>query len=136
MDPLSLGASVIAIVGVTGKVIKGIRSLKALRDAPRELDDLLDEVSQFETIIRAVQNASQDTGSDLKGLIETAQRILTELESLIEHKLTEVGTSKKVDRWQWIRSPKDVKRLRGRLQDVTGNLVALLGVNSRYVRHP
>ena len=133
MDPLSVGASVIAIVGVTGKVIKGIRSLKALRDAPWELDDLLDEVSQFDTIIQAVLNASQDTGSELKRLVETAQRILIELESLIEYKLTEVGTSTKVDRWQWIRSPKDVERLRGKLQDIMGNIVALIGVDTRYV---
>ena len=133
MDPLSASASVIAIVGATGKVIKGIRSLKALRDAPRKLDDLLDEVSQLETILQAVRNVSEDAGSDLKRLIETAQKILIELDSLIEYKLTEVGTSNKVDRWQWIRSSKDVERLRGKLQNVTSNLVALIGVNTRYV---
>ena len=57
MDPLSIGVSVLALVGTTGKVIKGFHRLKSLQDAPQELDDLLAEVSQFELVLKAVQNA-------------------------------------------------------------------------------
>ena len=134
MDPLSVGASVIAVVGATGKVIKGIRCLKALRDAPRELDDLSAEISQFELVLHAIQNVNDNPVSELGRLLETARRILVEFLSLIEYKLTEAGTSSKVDRWQWTRSPKDVERLRGQLRDVTANLMALVGVSTRYAR--
>lgn len=136
MDPLSVGASVIAVVGATAKVIKGIRRLKALQDAPRELDDLLAEISQLELVLQAVQRAHENPGVELGRLLEMARRILVDFESLIEYKWTEAGTSNKVDRWQWTRSSKDVERLRGQLRDVTANLVALVGVNTRYVRSP
>ena len=136
MDPLSVGACVIAVVGATGKLVKEISRLKSLQDAPRELDDLLAEVSQFELVLQAVQKAYEKPGSELKELLETAQRVLFEIDLLIEYKLTEAGTSNKVDRWQWTRSSKDVERLRGQLRNVTANLVAVVGVNTRYVCHP
>ena len=132
MDPLSVGASVIAVVGATGKVIKEIRRLKAMQDAPRELDDLLTEVSQFELVVKASQRVNGNNESGLGTLLKIAQHLVTEFESLIQYKLTEPGTSDKVDRWQWIRSSKDVERLRVKLRDVTTNLVALVGVNTRY----
>ena len=132
MDPLSVGASVIAVVGATGKVVKGIRRLKAMQDAPRELDDLLTEVSQFELVVKASEKVNGRIESELGTLLKTAQGLIIELESLIEYKLTEPGSSNKVDRWQWIRSSKDVERLRVKLRDVTANLVALVGVNTRY----
>ena len=133
MDPLSVGASVIAVVGATGKVIKGIHRLKALQNAPRELDDLLAETSQFELVVQAVRNAHQAPRPELERLLETARSILLDFETLIEYKLTEAGTSNKVDRWHWIRSSKEAERLRGQLRDVTANLVALVGVNTRFV---
>ena len=132
MDPLSVGASVIAVVGATGKVVKGIRRLKAMQDAPKELDDLLTDVSQFELVVQASQKVNGNKESELAILLKTAQELVIEFESLIEYKLTEPGTSNKVDRWQWIRSSKDVERLRVRLRDVTASLMALVGVTTRY----
>lgn len=133
MDPLSVGASVIAVFGATGKVIKGIHRLKALRDAPRELDDLIAEISQLEIILQAVRKACQSSGSELGSLLETAQNILVDFESHIEYRLTEAGSSNKVDRWQWTRDSKNVERLRRKLRDVTANLVALVNVSTKYV---
>ncbi len=132
MDPLSVSASVIAVVGATRKVINGIRRLKALRDAPRELEDLAAEISQFELVLQAIQKVNDHSVSELGRLLETARKILVEFESLIEYKLTEAGTSSKVDRWQWTRSSQDVERLRGQLRDVTAYLTALVGVSTRY----
>ena len=109
MDPLSVGASVIAVVGATGKVVKEIRRLKAMQDAPRELDDLLTEVSQFELVVQASQRVKGNMESELGTLLKIAKDLVTEFESLIGYKLTEPGTSNKVDRWQWIRSSKDVE---------------------------
>lgn len=128
MDPISAGASAFALVAATVKVIKGIRRLKALQDAPRELDDLLAETSQPELVLHAVQNAYENSGPELRILFEAAQGILVDFDSLIEYRLTELGSNHKVDRWQWTLKLKDVERLRGKLKDVTANLVALFGV--------
>ena len=72
MNPLSIGASVIAIVGAIGKVVKGIRRLKAIQDVSKELDDLLTKVSQFELIIQASQKANENMKSELRSLLKTA----------------------------------------------------------------
>lgn len=136
MDPLSVGASAIAIVGAIGKVIKGIDRLKALQEAPRELDDLLAEMSQFELVLQAIQDASEHPDPGLKILLDTAKRVLVDFDSLIEYELTQARTSNKADRWQWTRSSKDIKRLRRQLRDVRGNLVALVGLNTKYAQHP
>ncbi len=136
MDPLSVSASVIAVVGATRKVINGIRRLKALQDAPRELEDLSAEISQFELVLQAIKKVNDNPVSELGRLFETARKTLMEFESLMEYKLTEAGTSSKVDRWQWTRSSKDVERLRGQLRGVTANMVAIVGVSTRYVWQP
>ena len=133
MDPLSVGASVIAVVGATGKVIKEIRRLKAMQDAPKELDDLLADVSHFELVVQASKRVDRNVESELGTLLKTAQDLITEFESLIEYKLTEPGSSNKVDRWQWIRRSKDVERLRVKLRDVTASIGALVGISTRYV---
>lgn len=136
MDPISAGASAFALVGATVKVVKGIRRLKALQDEPRELDDLLVETSQPEPVLHAVHNAYENSGPELRILFEAARGILVDLDSLIEYRPTEARSSHKVDRWQWTLKLKDVKRLRGKLKDVTANLVALFGVKIRYIYPP
>lgn len=57
MDHISAGAGALAFVRATAKVVKGIRRLKALQDAARELADLLAETSQLELVLHAVHNA-------------------------------------------------------------------------------
>lgn len=44
MDPLSLTASIITVVGVASKTSKALRSLYDLRHAPREILELTNEV--------------------------------------------------------------------------------------------
>lgn len=133
MDPISASASALALIGATAKVVKGIRRLKALQDAPRELDDLLAEISQLELVLHAVQNAYENPGPELRILLAAARDILVDLHSFIEYRLTEAGSSDRVDRWQWTRKSKNAERLRGKLKEVTANLVALVSVKTRYI---
>ena len=137
MDPFSVTVGAIGLAGAankaTGSVVKRI---KALRDAPTELQDLLAELSQFELVLQSIQNAaapSETDGSPLETLLGTAKDKILELNSLVEYRLTKAGTSSKVDRLQWIQSQKDIDRLRKQLKDVRADLDVILTVRTKYV---
>ncbi|KAF6219454.1 hypothetical protein HO133_003920 [Letharia lupina] len=130
MDPFSLAASIITVIGATKT---GINGIKVLRGASDGLEDLLADISQFEAVLEAIQNlpgARDNADSELKRLLESGSKKVVELNSLVQYRLTKAGESSKVDRLQWIRSGHDVERLRGQLRDIIANLVALVGVNT------
>ena len=127
-DPLSLAASIIAVVGAVDEVTKGLRRLKAAKDAPKGLQDLLEDVEQLEIVLNCVKSAVLSSGSqpiELATLTGEAGSKLLELRSLIEYTLTKAGVSDKVDRWQWLRKGNEVERLRSQLGTIRLNLVAL-----------
>ena len=137
MDPFSITVGAIGLAGAantaTGSVIK---RLKALRNAPEELQDLLAELSQFELVLQTIQNAadpSETAGSPLETLLGTAKDKILELHRLIEYRLTKAGTSSEVDRSQWAGSQKDVDRLRKQLTNIRTNLHVNLAINTKYV---
>lgn len=47
MDPLSIIASSIAVIGASSKLAKGLRKLLALPDAPQEIQTLFNDVSSL-----------------------------------------------------------------------------------------
>lgn len=136
MDPFSITVGAITLAGATKKAIGGISRLKALRDAPEELHDLLAELSQFEEVLEAIQDTvhpSESTDSTLEILLSSAKDKIVEFDSLIEYRLTQAGTSSKVDRLRWIESHKDVDRLREQLKVIRANLDVIIGARTRYV---
>lgn len=46
MDPLSISASIAALIGAATTVVRGLDKLQTLRHAPAELKALLNEVSE------------------------------------------------------------------------------------------
>jgi hypothetical protein len=46
MDPLSISASIVALLGAAATVVRGLDKLRALRNAPVELINLLNEVRE------------------------------------------------------------------------------------------
>ena len=127
-DPLSVTASIIAVVGAADAVTKGLRRLKAAKDAPEGLQDLMLDVAQLEMVLNCVKSSVLSSDSppiELATLLGEAGSKLLELQSLIEYSLTKAGASDKVDRWQWLRKGNVVERLRNQLGTIRLNLVAL-----------
>ncbi len=127
-DPLSVTASIIAVIGVAGEVAKGLRRLKAAKDAPEGLQDLLEDFAQLEMVLNGIKSAVLSPGRppvELATLIREAGSKLLELRSLIECTLTKVGVSDQVNRWQWLRKGNEVERLRNQLGTIRLNLVAV-----------
>ena len=135
MDPFSVTVGAIGLAGAANKATGSvIKRLKALRDAPEELRDLLAELSHFELVVQTIQNAadqSETAGSPLETLLGTAKDKILELNTLIEYRLTKAGTSSEVDRSQWAGSQKDVDKLRKQLKDIRANVDVILTVRSK-----
>jgi hypothetical protein len=74
MDPLSITASIIAIVGLADKIISSCRSyLSTIRDAPSDLRSILIEVSSVKSVAEnpefpAIQGADGDLSRILQDL--------------------------------------------------------------------
>ena len=134
MDPFSITLGAITLASATKKAIGGIKRLKALRDAPEELQDLLSELSQFEVVLQAIEDTahlSDSVDSSLETILDGAKNKMVEWESLVENRLTQAGSSSKVNRLQWIESEKEISRLRGQLKDIRANLDIIIGVRTR-----
>lgn len=58
MEPVSAAASIIALLGTAKTASKGVQRLKALGDAPVELNYLLDDVSNFKSLLQGIENNS------------------------------------------------------------------------------
>ena len=50
-DPLSLTASIIAVLGATDSVGKALSKIKYLKESPNELLALINEVSDFKIVL-------------------------------------------------------------------------------------
>ena len=116
MDPLSAAASIIAVVSAARKASHGLHQLKALKDAPKGLDDLLAEFTRTEIVLQAFRNLPSnipERSPDLATVLSMAERKFHELDALICYNLMKAGSSDRVDRVQWIRKRLEVEKLRG-----------------------
>ena len=98
MDPLSISASVVALLGAGGTLAKLLRKGIGLKNAPDVLRALNDEVSELQSTANDVNDllwtANQDPDDHPpKSLVSTLNRIksiLLQLESYISYQLTTV----------------------------------------------
>ena len=133
MEPLSAAASIIAVVGAARKAAEGLQSLKAIKDAPKELEDLLLEFSQIKIILQSYKNLPtnfQERSSNLAGILRIAENKFDELDNLVHYTLTKAGSNEQVDRLQWVRKRLDTQRLREQLGQILVTLNTLMNTTS------
>ena len=133
MEPLSVTTSVLAVVGAARRLSKGVGLLKAAKDAPESLDDLLLHLSGIEEVLQEIQHVSTEPSAVSPGLTRVLGRTkakFVEMESLVQYTLTEAGESSKVDRWQWLRKRDEVERLQRQLDALRNDLTALISTQN------
>ena len=133
MDPLSIAASVVAVLGAARRLSKGVGLLKAAKGAPESLDDLLSHLASIEEVLQAIQDVSTEPSPVSPGLTRVLGRTkakFVEMDSLIQYTLTEAGESSKVDRWQWLRKRDEVAKLQRQLDALRNDLTALISTQS------
>ena len=143
MDPLSIAASAITVVGVITQAVKCAEKLRAIRHAPDELRLLLEEVADLSELLRQIQLAQApptyeesvtrqiDPPKGLEWQISRTSTKLQELDSLVEDHASRTDR-RKIDRghWGWIRGRRKANALREELRVLRLNLAASLGAST------
>ncbi|KAI9699636.1 MAG: hypothetical protein M1836_002670 [Candelina mexicana] len=153
MDPLSITASVIAVVTLTAKVTKALRKLRGLREADDLLLALINEITTLRTSARQIEAVLSDhrdslsaeqlaCSEQLERLLGAAKAKLEELDIVIHYQLLRAADNngnEKLSRAAWFRHRNHVQRLQQelqRLQQNIGTLVATLTMsNTRRIEY-
>lgn len=128
MDPLSLTASIIAVVGAGSKIGKGLKKLVAARHMPDIVLALNNEVSDLRCVVHDLddllwqhdQVAHEDRGplpghASLSSALKHAKETLLALKSLIAYELTTVDSTNghiKMDWSSWLRAEAKAQKLK------------------------
>ncbi|KAL9117489.1 MAG: hypothetical protein Q9187_005974 [Circinaria calcarea] len=141
MDPLSITAAIIAIVGAGGKVGTGLRKLVELRNAPDSLLQLNNEVTELQLVVQAVDDNTSNNSAVcsaaaaqhelVHNALERVKDVALELEGLIEYtltKITDAGT--KIDHVAWLRQGKKVQNLKEKIRNAKNDLLTASSIAS------
>lgn len=141
MDPLSIIASTITIVGLVDKVVRKVRKIARLKHVVSLLQQLDYELSDLRLVVRKVEDIcwqaltqNSDSVSDqeiLSKAIDRAKNAILELEKVIEYGLLAPaeGTTIKINRLFWIRKESEVRDSRDRLRDAKWGLSIAIGLD-------
>jgi chromosome segregation ATPase len=133
MDPLSLTASIITVVGLAGEVGKNLRRLHHIS---AEIHSLINDVSDLQAVLAEVDrvviqyqvtaHAPEEAILNLSKTVQAARRRLTELNEMILESGGADGKAK-VARLKWIRAKTQAASIQQSLRDLRMNLVTILG---------
>jgi hypothetical protein len=85
-DPLSLSASIIAVLGTSISVAKTLNTLiRGYREAPTAITALSNEVSDLVLVLSEIKNRNLDEASEgLRTVLGTADHKLVELKTFVD----------------------------------------------------
>ena len=139
MDPLSLTASIIAVLGAGGTVSKGLQRIRQLKHAPEILLQLNNEITDMNCLVLAVDELFRQCSDPIPATqqevicksLEQAKTMVLEMEKLIEYDLTrETDLGSEVARLSWIRSSDKLKKTKDGIHRARSNLNAAWTVMS------
>ncbi|KAL8783115.1 MAG: hypothetical protein Q9213_004872 [Squamulea squamosa] len=90
MDPLSLIASVIAVLGLVKSSCKGLQKLNKGRKGPYEIEELLSELTSFQTLLEQIKEfvaRKEDLRcvNQLREIVRRGREAIDEINTLIPH---------------------------------------------------
>ena len=123
MDPLSITASILTVVGVGAEVAKALRRLIQLRGAPAALTRLNEEVhtlqntvQDFDILLRYYYGENcNDLPATVRTTLHRAQETALALKCLITYDLSTISTSRndlRVDKSRWLRAEQKISSMR------------------------
>ena len=151
MDPLSLTASIIAIIGVGGQVANTVRRLSTLSKASDLMMTLNNEMSDLFLVVITIQDVfhrqqnKRTTLSAIRGeeiyvdsviirSLEQANKVVVELKELHDRLFfSPTGGLNTTNKVRWLREQGKVKQIQKDLRSVRLNLSAALGIFNSYV---
>jgi hypothetical protein len=144
MDPLSIVASIIAVIQAADRVGSLLSKLRCLSNAPLELHALVNEVSDMRIVLYDLRATLRDIGAwdtlpperlmHLKKFVISSEAKLNEVEMLISGRfITEapVGGKVKINRTAWVRRKGHVNSLKNELRELRVAIsTSLTAINS------
>ena len=142
MDPLSLTASILTVLGANYSVMQGLEQLASLRHAPNTILALNNEISDFKLVALEANavlrehrdqtcetNTSQSIAASLGPVLDHAREKLLELECLLEYRLTSPGANGKarLNKSAWLHQQSKFKQIRKDIRSIKSNLFAAMG---------
>ena len=154
MDPLSITASVIAVLTAAGQVADGLSKLKALIScAQDEVCQLLNEVADLELVIHQIEAATENLPaamnqetSGIRRSMDRAEKKLLELRDLIENRLG-IPLSQNLDKLnkpdtlrisklKWVKESQKAREIQKDLRSIRQSLsLGLLAFNTYISLH-
>lgn len=131
MEPVSAISSIVTLIGTAKTASKGLQRLKALGDAPIELNDLLEDVSSFKSLLQGIEDSPvlhNQRSPLLEQVLARANGKLLTIDKLVQYNLTKAGENKKVDRWQWVWKKQEIAEVRIQLGRVQNDLTTTLAI--------
>ncbi|KAL9116731.1 MAG: hypothetical protein Q9187_006741 [Circinaria calcarea] len=148
MDPLSITASIITIIGVGGQAAKAVRKLASLKGAPDLVLALNNEISDLHLVVLAIQDVFQrqqtsgllfpgswpgeaNVNASVTKSLRDANEKVVELEALHNRLITSASGpsgSATLNRTAWLREQKRVKKMQEDLRSVRLKLTAALSI--------
>ena len=143
-DPLSITASVIAVVGAAEGVGKTLNKIRNFRDAPKELLALINDISDLRIVLgdlesHLTQNApsiQEEQSEHISTLLNRAKEQLLQLDELVHYRLTRSDSTPqqvKISRQEWAKATSTIKKYRKRLQNTRLNIVAHMLIVNAFV---
>jgi len=136
MDPLSLTASIITVVGLAGSIGKSLKQLRQLRHIPDEVHTLINDIADLQAVLAEVERVliqyqatthiPDGTVSYLSKTIELIRLKLSDLDR-IAAECGGVEFKVKIARLKWVRARTKVVAIQASLRELKMNLITTLG---------
>jgi hypothetical protein len=145
MDPLSITASILTILGAGGQVAKGIAKIRALKYAPDILLALNNEIADIQYLVQDVNDVARQHEevhetkfrASVCRALEKVRETLLATEQLIAYELTTIDSVNglvKLDWKRWLRlEGKKIRQLQERMRNNKVDLSTALVAQNSYV---
>ena len=146
MDPLSVAASVIAVVQAVGSIGKIVKTIRSLGNAPAEFLVLLNELSVIQAVLEQVKSSLQqlqtspisttsDNLSVVKFLEQELAQFSEDLKELAKRFITSINGRDRdglprISKANWYREKATITQLRQKAQDVQSQLTLAFTVTN------
>ena len=147
-DPLSITASIVAVITATEGISIALLKLKSLYNAPSEVLAVINELSDLGIIFGHIERylaqiayepqsqVSQDQLETLAGLVKSATSTLREVNQLIQFRLIKLESTPqqaKVSRREWLRLKPKFNQVRQTLENIRRNVATHMVVLNSWV---
>lgn len=135
-DPLSISASIIAVLGAGVSVSKALNTvIQGYREAPAAITALSNEVSDLVLVLQEVRSRVENLadGLNLTVAIRKADAKLGELRSFVESLgvlMVGTGTKNRFHKARWVARKKTARVLKQDLKDLKSDIILLLGARN------